>query len=129
MRIGELAQLTDTPARSLRYYEEQGLIIPERLPNGYRDYGDYLVDRVNQIRGLIDSGIPTRMIKEILPCLDKTRSILVEGAEPELVELLTEQRDRMSSRIDVLTRNRDAIDSYLEDVLAATSGRSPVGAA
>jgi DNA-binding transcriptional MerR regulator len=129
VRIGELAKLTDTPSRSLRYYEEQGLIIPERLPNGYRDYGDYLVDRVKQIRGLIDSGIPTRMIKQILPCLDKPRSILVEDAEPELVALLAQQRDRMSARIDVLARNRDAIDSYLEDVLAAVPGRGPIGAA
>ncbi|MFD9509022.1 MerR family DNA-binding transcriptional regulator [Streptomyces mirabilis] len=43
MRIGELAKLTDTPARSLRYYEAQGLIEPRRLPNGYREYDDYLV--------------------------------------------------------------------------------------
>jgi DNA-binding transcriptional MerR regulator len=52
MRIGELSKRTDTPARSLRYYEEQELIVPSRLPNGYRDYDEYLIDRVNQIRGL-----------------------------------------------------------------------------
>jgi len=50
MRIGELAKRTGVPPRMLRYYEEQGLITPQRLDNGYRDYGDYLVDRVNKIR-------------------------------------------------------------------------------
>ena len=34
MRIGELAKLSNTPTRSLRYYEEQGLIVPRRLENG-----------------------------------------------------------------------------------------------
>lgn len=43
MRIGELAELSNTPTRSLRYYEEQGLIIPTRLENGYRDYEPYMI--------------------------------------------------------------------------------------
>ncbi|MFD6274684.1 MerR family transcriptional regulator [Streptomyces sp. NPDC060209] len=119
MRIGQLAELTDTPARALRYYEAQGLIEPRRLPNGYRAYDDYLVDRVTQIRGLIESGIPTRIIKQILPCLDKPRSVVVEDADPELLELLAQQRDRMAARIDCLTRNRDAIDNYMKAVSEA----------
>lgn len=129
MRIGELATLTDTPARSLRYYEAQGLIEPRRLPNGYRAYDDYLVDRVIQIRGLIDSGIPTRIIKQILPCLDKPRTIVVEDADPELLTLLARERERMTHRIDCLTRNRDAIDSYMDAVREASPERSTIGAA
>ncbi len=126
MRIGELEKLTDTPARSLRYYEEQGLIVPRRLPNGYREYDDYLVDRVIQIRGLIDSGIPTRIIRQILPCLGKPREIVVEDADPALLTLLAQQRDRMTLRIDCLIRNRDAIDGYIDAVSEATAERSAV---
>ncbi|MER5184854.1 MerR family transcriptional regulator [Streptomyces sp. NPDC002896] len=129
MRIGELAKLTDTPARSLRYYEEQGLIEPLRLPNGYREYDDYLVRRVTQIRGLIDSGIPTRIIKQMLPCLGSPRAIVVDDADPELIELLARERDRMTARIDCLTRNREAIDNYIDAVKQATSGRTVAGAA
>ncbi|MFC8260724.1 MerR family transcriptional regulator [Streptomyces sp. NPDC057291] len=129
MLIGELEKLTNTPARSLRYYEAQGLIEPRRLANGYRAYDDYLVDRVLQIRGLIDSGIPTRIIKQMLPCLDKPRTIVVEDADPELLALLARERDQMTTRIDCLTRNRDAIDNYMEAVAQATSERPTVGAA
>jgi DNA-binding transcriptional MerR regulator len=129
MRIGELEKLTDTPARSLRYYEAQGLIQPRRLSNGYREYDDYLVGRVIQIRGLIDSGIPTRIIKQILPCLDKPLMIVVEDADPELLKLLAHERDRMTARIDCLTRNRDAIDSYMNAVGEATAERTTAGAA
>jgi DNA-binding transcriptional MerR regulator len=120
MRIGELAKLSNTPTRSLRYYEEQGLIKPRRLDNGYRTYDDYNVNRVVQIRGLLDSGIPTRIINLILPCLEQPRQIVVDDAEPELLELLAAERDRMTNRIECLARNRDAIASYLDAVAEAT---------
>jgi DNA-binding transcriptional MerR regulator len=116
VRIGELAKLTDTPARSLRYYEEQGLIVPRRMPNGYREYEDHLVDRVIQIRGLLDTGLPTRIIKQILPCLDQPRTIHFSDADPEMVAILENERDRMTHRIEFLIRNRDAINDYLEAV-------------
>ncbi|CAM5567839.1 hypothetical protein SANTM175S_00300 [Streptomyces antimycoticus] len=67
MRIGELSERTGTPRRLLRYYEEQKLILPDRCANGYRSYDERLVDRVLQIRGLLDAGLPTRIIKRILP--------------------------------------------------------------
>ncbi|MFD5625559.1 MerR family transcriptional regulator [Streptomyces sp. NPDC127072] len=126
MLISELEKLTDTPARSLRYYEAQGLIEPQRLPNGYRTYDHCLVDRVIQIRGLIGSGIPTRIIRQMLPCLDKPSTITAADAGPEPLALLMRERDRMTHRINCLTRNRDAVDSYIAAV-ALTS--SPPGTA
>ncbi|MER7005960.1 MerR family transcriptional regulator [Dactylosporangium sp. NPDC000555] len=122
MRIGELSARTGTPARLLRYYEEQGLLTPARLDNGYRDYGEHLVDRVLQIRGLLEAGLPTRLIKDVLPCLDNPCSITISDAGPEVVELLRHERDRMDARIACLSRNRDAIDAYLSTV-TAPSGR------
>ncbi|UQS23751.1 MerR family transcriptional regulator [Amycolatopsis thermalba] len=116
MRIGELSQRTETPRRLLRYYEEQGLIVSRRLPNGYRDYDEYNVDRVLQIRGLLDAGLPTRIINQILPCLDKPRTIYFPEATPEMLATLERERDRMTRRIDCLTRNRDAISEYLDIV-------------
>ncbi|PTL71704.1 MerR family transcriptional regulator [Rathayibacter caricis DSM 15933] len=116
MRIGELSKRTGVPSRMLRYYEEQGLITPRRLDNGYREYDDYLIDRVGKVRGLIDAGIPTRIVTSILPCLGQPRSIVVENADPGLFDLLETERDRMSEKIDFLTHNRDALTSYLEDL-------------
>jgi DNA-binding transcriptional MerR regulator len=113
MRIGELSKQTGVPSRMLRYYEEQDLITPRRLDNGYRVYDDYLVDRVLKIRGLVDSGIPTRIVASILPCLGQPQTIVVEHADPALFELLEAERDRMSEKIDFLTQNRDAITQYL----------------
>lgn len=121
MRIGELSQRTGTPRRLLRYYEEQGLIAAIRAPNGYREYDERFVDRVLQIRGLLDAGLPTRIIKQILPCLDKPQTIYFPDATPEMLATLRNERDRMTERIRCLTRNRDAIGEYLDAVLAYDS--------
>ena len=116
MSIGELAQRTGASRRLLRYYEEQGLIVPDRSDNGYRDYDPRYVDRVRQIRGLLGAGLTTRIIKQILPCLDKPRSIHFPDATPEMLTLLHEERDKLTERIDVLIRNRDAMTEYLIEV-------------
>ncbi|MEV6671040.1 MerR family transcriptional regulator [Streptomyces sp. NPDC051162] len=116
MRIGELAHRTDTPRRLLRYYEEQHLLTPERSANGYRAYNEGHVDRVLQIRGLLDAGLPTRIIRQILPCLDKPRTIYFPDVTPEMTATLEHEHDQLTRRIASLTRNRDAIADYLRRV-------------
>lgn len=113
MQIGELSARTGVATRLLRYYEEQGLITPRRLPNGYRDYDDHLVDRVLKIRGLLEAGVPTRIIGDMLPCLHQPQEIFVEDPDPQLRALLVEQRDKMIERIACLERNRDALTRYI----------------
>lgn len=116
MRIGEFAERTNVPARLLRYYEEQGLIAPDRAANGYRDYPEALVEPVKQIRGLLDAGLPIKIIEQILPHLDDPRTIHVTDATDDLIETLEQKRDQMSGKINCLTRNRDAIEGYLEAI-------------
>lgn len=123
MRIGQLATATNTSVRLLRYYEERELIVSTRKPNGYREYDDRFVDRVIQIRGLLDAGLPTRIIKQILPCLDKPRVIHFTDATPDMIATLEHERDRMEERASNMMRNRDAIASYLDEVLAIAGGR------
>jgi DNA-binding transcriptional MerR regulator len=115
MRIGELSERTGASRRVLRYYEEQGLITSQRRANGYRDYDEAYVDRVRQIRGLLEAGLPTRVIKQILPCLT-TRTIHVADPTPETLGILQREHDRMGERIECLSRNRDAIADYLAAV-------------
>ncbi|MEK5171614.1 MerR family DNA-binding transcriptional regulator [Staphylococcus sp. FSL K6-0223] len=39
MLIKEISEETGASIRSIRYYEEKGLLNPNRLGNGYREYG------------------------------------------------------------------------------------------
>jgi DNA-binding transcriptional MerR regulator len=118
MKIGELAQRTEVPVRLLRYYEDQTLLSPARAANGYRDYEPDDVPRVLQIRGLIDAGVPTAIIREILPCLENPATIAVRDPSPDLVAALQRRRDQLDARIQCLTRNRDAITRYLAAIQA-----------
>ena len=38
MNISEVSGATDLPAKTIRYYEDIGLVIPDRAENGYRDF-------------------------------------------------------------------------------------------
>ncbi|WP_369244071.1 MerR family transcriptional regulator [Streptomyces sp. R41] len=118
MKIGELSRRTGVPARMLRYYEEQGLLHPERADNGYRAYGDSAVQCVRQIRGLLDSGLTTEIIGAILPFLSDPGEIHLhpECLTPETAALLRGEIDRIQARIDCLARNRDALRAYLAAV-------------
>ncbi|GAA2125936.1 MerR family transcriptional regulator [Glycomyces algeriensis] len=68
MRIGELERLTGVPRRLLRYYEEQGLLHPERDSSGYRVYTGEQVALVGRIRELLAAGLNTETIRGLLPC-------------------------------------------------------------
>ncbi|MER6422985.1 MerR family transcriptional regulator [Streptomyces sp. NPDC001137] len=115
MKIGELSRRTGVPTRLLRYYEEQRLLSPDRTENGYRDYGESAVQDVQQIRGLLDSGLTTEMIRAILPYLSGPDEILLpaECLTPETAALLQTHLDRIQARIDCLARNRDRLSTYL----------------
>lgn len=118
MRIGELAERAGTTRRLLRYYEEQGLIAPARGANGYREYDEGMVDRVRQIRGLLDAGLPTRIIKDILPCLTSAEALYCPTVTPDFVETVEGELRRIGDRLEVLARNRDAIRRYLAAIPA-----------
>ncbi|MFJ8034298.1 MULTISPECIES: MerR family transcriptional regulator [unclassified Streptomyces] len=118
MRIGELSRRTDVPTRLLRYYEEQGLLSPERTGNGYRSYPESSVADVRQIRGLLDSGLTTEMIRVILPYLSGPGELHppAECVTPRTAALLQDHIDRIQARIDCLARNRDRLSGYLAAV-------------
>jgi DNA-binding transcriptional MerR regulator len=126
MKIGELSRRTAIPARMLRYYEEQGLLRPERGDNGYRSYPDSAVGLALQIRGLLDSGLTSQIIRTILPCLDDPEDVQqTVGCLPaETVELIQAELERVQQRIDCLSRNRDAIAAYLRSGSVASRNSS-----
>ena len=49
MKINEVAKLTGVSVRTLQYYDEIGLLIPKKLDNGYRDYSDENLDKLQKI--------------------------------------------------------------------------------
>ena len=110
MRIGELSERSGASARSLRYYEQQGLLEPRRLPNGYREFAPDAVATVATIRSLLEIGLPTALVRDVLPCAIGGRS---ESACPELLERIAALRDDVRSRADRLATIQASLTSYL----------------
>ncbi|SCE41648.1 MerR family transcriptional regulator [Streptomyces sp. DvalAA-19] len=109
MRIGELAAAGGVSVRSLRYYEEQGLLTSVRSPSGQRHFKDTDVDRVVFIQRLYAAGLSSRTIKDLLPCVDAPSEATSDAA----MERMERERERLTSHIDDLTRTRDALDALM----------------
>ncbi|NLT54852.1 MAG: MerR family transcriptional regulator [Actinomycetales bacterium] len=112
MRIGELSRRSGVSQRSLRYYEEQGLLRPARRPSGYREYAADDVGTVRRIRSLLAAGLPTTAIAEVLPCVREDGERLVPTC-PQLVRDLTRERDRIDRAIRDLEVSRDLLDRVI----------------
>ncbi|MFJ3033396.1 MerR family transcriptional regulator [Curtobacterium pusillum] len=107
MRIGDLAAATGASVRSLRYYEEQGLLVATRTPSGQRTYGAPAVERVQLVQQLFAAGLPSRTIVQLLPCVDSGR------ATPESFALLVSERDRITAQLAELEAARERLDEVI----------------
>ncbi|KFG75164.1 MerR family transcriptional regulator [Streptomyces mutabilis] len=114
MRIGELARRTGVSERSLRYYEEQGLLAAERTPGGHREYAEAAVDRVVRIQELFAAGLCSSKIVELLPCMRDGDGGPSSVATPKLVADLTAERARIDRMITDLLRSRDTLDEVID---------------
>ncbi len=111
MLIGELSRRTGVSRRLLRYYEQQGLLTARRGSNGYRAYDEDAVLTVHQVRGLLEAGLSTEVIRDVLPC--------VRGEQPhfewcaDLRSTLARELTATDDRIATLQRRRETLADYL----------------
>ncbi|NVC25112.1 MerR family transcriptional regulator [Kocuria salina] len=111
MRIGELSRVSGVSARALRYYEDQGLLVPERASNGYREYAEDAPVIVAQIQGMFSFGLNSETIRRFLPC--------ARGQQPQL-QMCADLRAHLQQRREELERHtaqliaqRQVIDTHL----------------
>ncbi|SEP54116.1 MerR family transcriptional regulator [Amycolatopsis saalfeldensis] len=109
MRIGELARRSGVSIRSLRYYEEQGLLVSERSPRGQRHFREEAVERVLFVQRLYAAGLSSRTILELLPCVDSPSFDNSQAA----LERMAQEREKLSAHITELLETRDALDETM----------------
>ncbi len=107
MRIGELAEATGASVRSLRYYEQQGLLRSERTAGGQRDYADAAVAYVELIRNCLRAGLPTKVIAEIMPCMRSGSTTVSQRT------LLQAERTKLATQIADLTELQGRLDRFI----------------
>jgi DNA-binding transcriptional MerR regulator len=99
--VKQLAELACVSRRTLRYYDQIGLLSPEQVgANGYRYYGERSLYRLQQILFFRELGIS---LEEIGVILDRSEFHLLQALEAHRAGLL-EKRKRMDTLIGTLER-------------------------
>jgi DNA-binding transcriptional MerR regulator len=110
MRIQELSDRTGVPAKTIRYYEEIGLIPqPARGENNYREYNEQDVERLRFIAGARRLDLSLDEIREILALRDRR-----EAPCRVLLERLEHKANEIAERI----RNLQQMERDLRDLHA-----------
>ncbi|WP_282795025.1 MerR family transcriptional regulator [Streptomyces sp. CC224B] len=121
MFIGELSRRTGVSTRSLRYYEQQGLLRPQRRASGYREFDESDVAAVRRVRILLAAGLHTDLIREVLPCMADEGAILAPTCE-EMAQDLAHERERLSRSIEQLQAAHAMLSSIIHAGEAFTAG-------
>ena len=117
MKIGELSRLTGMATSAIRFYEASGLLPPaERGANGYRQYGDAALQRLQMIQLGQSLGFG----------LDQMRELFDAGGDGLPHELILQSLNDRLAQIDRLaadlTRQRDATLALRERLQAEWAG-------
>lgn len=118
MRISEAAQAAGTTPRALRWYEEHGLLFPQRSATGYRDYDERGVQRVRNIRELLDLGFTLMDLKDFVDLLDvEVPDSFAKPGSPVCALALEKARRRLAAldaRIAAATEIRERLAVRLQ---------------
>ncbi|MEV0112843.1 heavy metal-responsive transcriptional regulator [Streptomyces sp. NPDC050844] len=110
MRIGELATASGVTTKTIRFYEQAGLVPePPRTSSGYRDYPGESLTRLAFIRDAQHAGLTLAEIRGILALRDS-------GQAPcdHVSELIDEHLEEIDRRISELRKTRTALRGLAE---------------
>lgn len=115
MRIGEAAQATGTTTKTIRFYEDRGLLpAPHRATNGYRDYGEDTLKRLDFIHRGRTAGLSLAQIGDILRVRDAGQAPCVH-----VRDLLGRQLAALDRQIAELLTLRSAVAELHNTITAA----------
>lgn len=117
MKISELAARGGSTAKTIRFYEQEGILPePDRTSGGYRDYGPEFVDLLQFIRRAQAAGLSLREVGQVLAIRDR-------GDAPcsHVRTVLAERLDRVRAQIAELV----TLEVHLEALLAHARDGKP----
>ena len=105
MRIKHISQETNLPAKTIRYYEEIGLLLPSRrFGNGYRDYDKEALDRVRFVAGARSLDFSLDDVRDILALRERR-----EASCRVVLAMLEERANEINRRIAEMQRIEDEL--------------------
>ncbi|WP_331753352.1 heavy metal-responsive transcriptional regulator (plasmid) [Streptomyces sp. NBC_00637] len=117
MKIGEVADLTEVNTKTIRFYEDAGVLPPpKRTASGHRVYGMETVDRMRFIRRCQAAGLSLQEVRQILGVHDR-------GEVPcgHVRRLLDDRLGRVRAQIAELI----TLEAHLEGLIAHADQGEP----
>jgi len=115
MLIGELAERAGTSTRTLRYYEQHGLVEPRRDANGYRRYDEAELRVVHEIRALLAVGFGLDDIRPFVACLRAGNA--TGHVCPDSVAVLRRKLTEVETYLEQLAGVRDRLRGQLAQAI------------
>jgi DNA-binding transcriptional MerR regulator len=111
LQIGEVAERLGLSLRTIRYYEEMGLVEPEtRTEGGFRLYTEEHVDRLALIRRMKPLGFSVQEMRDLLDARDAVRSDATDAtARARLAAFAAEARERFDALAARLERAQELV--------------------
>lgn len=126
MLINEASKVTGLTKKAIEYYVEQGLIFPTVLENGYREFSDEDIERLNKISALRKLGVGTEDIKVVLAddskntlhtlSLLKELDIQREKAKKSILDKLCSglSYSEISAELEAIDKSKTILEKLLE---------------
>jgi DNA-binding transcriptional MerR regulator len=118
MQIGEVAERTKLSLRTIRHYEEVGLVPPSaRSKGGFRLYAESDVQRLLLIRRMKPLGFTLEEMADVLNLLDNLAADTTDTTPADrdaLLDRLTMYREAAGQRIDALREQLDIAVSFAD---------------
>ena len=128
MRVAEIAELTGTTVRTVRYYHSLGLLPVPGERGGWRDYDLSHVARLSRIRWLVQAGVSLETIRRVLDESEATgveqpddAAAGVRAATGSVVEDLAGALAAVEDHLAEVTRQRDMLAGLLERARAGST--------
>ena len=121
-QIGTVADRVDLSLRTIRYYEEIGLVSPSgRTEGGFRLYTESDIDRLHLVKALKPVGMPLEMISELLDCADQINLADGEGDLGEIERRLESVLATALGRCDELEQTLAVARESLQSLSLLTA--------
>lgn len=112
LSIGELSQRTGASVRSIRHYDEHGLLASVRASNGYRIFPAKALTQVRQIQRMIASGFTIDDIRGFPDCM-----LLIDGARScdQITDVQRQRLEAIDRQIADLEKRRSRLIKTLSE--------------
>ncbi|MDF1728223.1 MAG: Cu(I)-responsive transcriptional regulator [Sulfitobacter sp.] len=121
MNISQVSTATGLPAKTIRYYEEIGLIRPDRAENGYRSFAAREVHKLAFLARARSLGFPVESCRSLLALYDDP-----DRASADVKQIARQHLDEIEAKIAALSAMRDTLGELVQSCAGDSRPDCPI---